>query len=157
MCAVLAMTTPARGGSHLPGAGSWRPTVLRLHHFIRETQAPTDFSYPQGSWNQLPVDASLHRQLCFRASKGDSRIRWDAQDHSRENQDCHPGHRCNSKHALPPCERRTGGCATRGTDAPDKGSGSYLYTLVAFQSRKPQGTFLSLQRKDKNQETLERN
>lgn len=69
MCAVLAMTTPARGGSHLPGAGSWRPTVLRLHHFIRETQAPTDFSYPQGSWNQLPVDASLHRQLCFRASR----------------------------------------------------------------------------------------
>ena len=60
------------------------------------------------------------------------------------------------KHALPPRERRTGGCATRGADAPHKGGGSYLYTLVAFQSRKPQGTCLSLQRKDKNQETFER-
>lgn len=50
---------------------------------------------------------------------------------------------------LPAREQRTGGCPTRGTDAQDEGSSSYLCTLVAFQARKPQGPFLSLQRKDK--------
>ena len=60
-----------------------------------------------------------------------------------------------SSTALLPGERRMGGCATRGTNALDKDSGPYLCTSVAFQSRKPQGPFLSLQRKDKHQETLE--
>lgn len=95
------------------------------------------------------MDASLHRQFCFRASKGDTGIRGDAQDRSGENQDCHQAATATSSTGLPACEQQTGGGPTGGADAQDEGSGSYLCTLVAFQAWKPQGPFLSLQRKDK--------